>query len=78
MMEIRIRPETAANEATVAAVVDAAFRDAPLAGRTEHLVVRAPRLTLPGVPPPCFQAMAFGSSLPRGSVSYPEAFRAMR
>jgi putative acetyltransferase len=32
------------------------------------------RLVLPGVPPEYFQALSFGSSRPRGVVSYHEAF----
>lgn len=35
-----------------------------------------PDLGLPGVPPEYFQAVAFGSSPPRGIVSYHEAFDA--
>jgi len=35
-----------------------------------------PELVLPDVPPEYFQALAFGSSLPRGIVTYHEAFSA--
>lgn len=35
-------------------------------------------LTLPGVPPENFLAVAFGSAMPNGVVSYHEAFRAHR
>ena len=35
-----------------------------------------PGLVLPDVPPELFQALAFGSSLPRGVVTYHEAFEA--
>ena len=35
-----------------------------------------PDLTLPGVPPEYFQAIAFGASRPRGVVSYHSAFDA--
>lgn len=33
-----------------------------------------PQLTLPGVPPEYFQALPFAAALPRGHVSYHEAF----
>ena len=33
-------------------------------------------LVLPGVPPQYFQALAFGSSMPSGTVAYDEAFNA--
>src|SRR6185437_3825765 len=35
-----------------------------------------PRLVLPGVPAEYFQALSFGSSQPRGTVTYHEAFLA--
>jgi len=35
-----------------------------------------PSLVLPGVPPEYFQAISFGSSKPRGTVTYHEAFEA--
>jgi putative acetyltransferase len=35
-----------------------------------------PNLTLPDVPPEYFQAISFGASHPRGTVSYHEAFNA--
>jgi len=35
-----------------------------------------PNLVLPDVPPEYFQAIAFGSSRPKGIVSYHEAFNA--
>jgi len=35
-----------------------------------------PELVLPDVPPEYFQALAFGSSLPRGVVAYHAAFSA--
>jgi putative acetyltransferase len=35
-----------------------------------------PNLVLPDVPPEYFQAISFGSTLPRGTVSYHEAFNA--
>jgi putative acetyltransferase len=35
-----------------------------------------PNLVLPGVPPEYFQAICFDSTLPRGTVSYHEAFNA--
>jgi len=35
-----------------------------------------PDLILPEVPPEYFQAISFGSTLPRGTVSYHEAFNA--
>jgi putative acetyltransferase len=33
-------------------------------------------LRLPGVPPECFMAVAFGDCVPNGTVSYPDAFEA--
>ena len=35
-----------------------------------------PNLVLPGVPPEYFQAISFGDSLPRGQVTYQQAFNA--
>ncbi|WP_257387894.1 GNAT family N-acetyltransferase [Tahibacter caeni] len=35
-----------------------------------------PQLNFPGVPPEYFQALPFGAALPRGNVSYHEAFSA--
>jgi predicted N-acetyltransferase YhbS len=36
-----------------------------------------PNLSLPGVPPEYFQAIAFGASRPQGVVSYHLAFNAL-
>jgi putative acetyltransferase len=84
-MSLRIRPENLTDIAGIEALISAALREqgaagCVLLGEPVHYgcfgFKAEPDLRLEAVPPQYFMAQAFGTALPRASVTYHPAFNA--